>query len=70
MSDLLTTKELAKHLRVTPATVRDWIRSGRLTPTMAPSQKSRLFAIEDVTHQLQSESPSKRQGDAVATAEN
>lgn len=32
LPDLLTTREVAKHLAVTTATIRSWVRCGRIEP--------------------------------------
>ncbi len=42
MAELLTTAQLAKRLQVSPGTIRDWARDGRI-PQIRLSQKSRRF---------------------------
>jgi excisionase family DNA binding protein len=46
-TELLTTRELAKRLRVSPETVRDWARRGCI-PTLRLSPKVIRFNAEAV----------------------
>jgi len=43
-TELATTKELAKRLRVTPETIRDWSRRGCI-PTLRLSRKAIRYDI-------------------------
>ncbi len=47
-ADLLTTAEAAKVARVRPATVRGWIRSGRLAASVPPGSRRRLVRRGDL----------------------
>jgi excisionase family DNA binding protein len=42
VEDLLTTAELARRLKVTAKTVREWVQAGRL-PCVRPSRKVMRF---------------------------
>lgn len=44
---LLTSREVAEHLRVTPATVLTWYRRGRI-PAFAATRKPILFDLDAV----------------------
>lgn len=46
-TELLTTQELAKRLRVSPETVRDWARRGRI-PRLRLSPKAIRYSAEAV----------------------
>lgn len=50
--DLLSLGELAKRLRVSDATIRSMVRSGKLQPTIALSSHTKRFDLEDVRRQL------------------
>jgi len=56
-TDLLTAKELAKRLRVSPETVRAWARQGRI-PTLRLSRKALRYNLEAVIAAL-SATPTK-----------
>ncbi len=47
----LTTTEVADQAGVDPATVRTWVRRGRLTP-IRPGARPLRFRAEDVAHLL------------------
>ncbi len=47
-SDLLTTADAAKIASVRPATVRDWIRRGRLPASIPPGARRRLVRRADL----------------------
>ncbi len=47
-TDLLTTAEAATIARVRPATVRDWIRDGRLPASSPPGSRLRLVCRADL----------------------
>jgi type I restriction enzyme M protein len=52
-SQYLTIKEAAELLSVTPATLRNWDRSGKLVAHRDPVNRYRLYAVEDITKLLQ-----------------
>lgn len=60
MSTLLTTAEVAERLRVTPETVRSWVRRG-LIPEIRISATVRRFDLDDVLVALR-----KREGSSNA----
>jgi excisionase family DNA binding protein len=45
---LLTTSEVAKRLKVHPATVRRWVEAGSLSAITLPGGKQRRFREADV----------------------
>lgn len=45
---LLTTSEVAKRLKVHPATVRRWVESGSLSAINLPGGKQRRFRESDI----------------------
>ena len=47
----LTAKELASHLRVTPATIRSWVRRGWI-PALRAGRRPILFDLPAVEHAL------------------
>jgi len=44
----LTVKEAARYLGVSPATLRNWDRAGKLTPCRHPVNDYRLYRKEDL----------------------
>ena len=59
MAELLTTAQLAKRLQVSPGTIRDWARDGRI-PQIRLSQKSRRFLLDDVLAALNQKAEAHR----------
>ncbi len=55
-TELLTTRELAKRLRVTPETVRAWARRGCI-PALRLSPKSTRYDLDTVLAALSSAAP-------------
>lgn len=49
----LTISQAAKLVGVTPATLRNWERDGRLMPKRNPMNGYRLYKREDIEHYLQ-----------------
>ena len=47
MPEFLTTSQVANRFEVTPETVRQWARTGKLPAVLTPSGQ-RKFRIEDV----------------------
>jgi excisionase family DNA binding protein len=47
---LITTRDLARHLQVHPETVREWVRTGRITP--AATTPGGQFRFDLVLEQL------------------
>ena len=52
--ELLSTRELARRLAVTPETVRRWAQDGRI-PVVRASRKALRFAWPEVLSQLERE---------------
>ena len=62
MTDLLTADEMAQRLRVRPATVKTWARSGRI-PTVRLSPKVIRYDAEAVVAALTAQAaPGPREG--------
>jgi type I restriction enzyme M protein len=55
-SQYITIKEAADLLGVTPTTLRNWDRSGKLTAQRDPMNRYRLYSVEDVSKLLQEKS--------------
>lgn len=53
MADLITTEQLAAHLRVRPSTIRTWTRE-RLIPEIRITARVRRYVLEDVEAALRS----------------
>lgn len=45
---LITTAEAAQHCRVSEATIRSWVKRGKLTPSGRDPQRRNLFRLLDV----------------------
>lgn len=48
LNGYLTVKEAAQYLGVSPATLRNWDRAGKLTPCRHPVNDYRLYRKEDL----------------------
>jgi len=57
----LTVKEVAKLLGVTPLTVRNWDKSGKLKAIRHPINNYRLYRLEDIETFLKKLNQSKRE---------
>lgn len=55
----LTIKEAAEVLDVTPATLRNWDRSGKLKPFRDPQNGYRLYSVAEVQSLLKDRNPSR-----------
>lgn len=63
MSELLCAKELAKHLKVTPATIHAWQRRGWI-PCLRAGRRPVLFDVEAVEQALRERAEQKGVHDA------
>lgn len=52
MSDLITTRELARALRVSESAIRGWVRTGKITPELTTPGGQHRFVLDDVREQL------------------
>ena len=52
MPDLITTRELARALRVSESAVRAWVREGKVKPELTTPGGQHRFVLEDVREQL------------------
>jgi excisionase family DNA binding protein len=50
--DLITTRELARALRVSESAVRGWVRDGKIKPELTTPGGQHRFVLEDVREQL------------------
>jgi len=57
MSNLLTTRELAARLRLSPSTIRGWARDGRI-PVQRMSRRALRYDLEQVLAELRSSATS------------
>ena len=53
-SELITANQLAEHLQISPRTVQEWARQGRI-PTMRLSAKLVRFDLADVLAALRAQ---------------
>ena len=57
LADYLTVKGAAEYLGVSPSTLRNWDRSGRLKPRRHPMNRYRLYRLADLESVLRSVNP-------------
>lgn len=57
LADFLTVKSAAKYLGVSPSTLRNWDRSGKLMPHRYPMNRYRLYRLTDLEAVLRSVHP-------------
>ena len=64
LASYLTVKDAAKLLGVTPTTLRNWEKSGKLVPRRHPINRYRLYRREELAKMLEqlSESPTPKAG--------
>jgi excisionase family DNA binding protein len=62
LADYLTVAAAAKYLGVSPSTLRNWDRAGKLTPHRHPVNRYRLYRLADLEAVLRAVTPEKAHG--------
>lgn len=52
VADLITTRELARALRVSESAVRTWVREGKITPELTTPGGQHRFVLADVLAEI------------------
>jgi MerR family copper efflux transcriptional regulator len=62
LDDYLTVKDAAQYLGVSPSTLRNWDRSGKLKPRRHPMNRYRLYRTADLDAVLRAVTPRRARG--------